>query len=225
MSPFSLSGDEVHVWRIALDAEDPGAESLLAEEEKRRAARFLLEKDRRRWTRCRGALRKVLASYVGGDAARLRLAGDALGKPRLEPEGSLRFNLSHSEGLALVAVGLERPIGVDVERLRPVPDAPNIVASYFSASEKAAFAAMLPERREGGFLSMWTRKEAYLKARGEGLGRPLDEDPAPGWEVRELAPLAGFVGAVARQGRIAEVSLREWPPAYDRMSVPSWPAS
>jgi 4'-phosphopantetheinyl transferase len=134
---------------------------------------------------------------------------------------ALQFNLSHSQDLALYAIGRERAVGIDVERIRPVPDAEQIVGRFFSFSEHALFRALPPRQKLEGFFNCWTRKEAYLKARGEGLDRSLsgfDVTLAPGeparlladredpleverWSFRALHPASDYSAALAVEGR------------------------
>ena len=180
----ALREGEIHVWQASLDGDADSLRrlsALLSSEERDRTARFHFQQDRDRWARCRGVLRMLLGRYLSGDASKIHLLVDEKGKPYLN--GELTFNLSHSSEAAVFAFALHRRIGIDVERLRPVPDAKNMVESYFSASEKREFRDAAIEKRDETFLTIWTRKEAYLKALGEGLAHPLDQDPPPGWTI------------------------------------------
>lgn len=184
----------VDVWDVALDAPHPGAERLLDAAERARAARFVFERDRRRFVAGRAALRAVLGGYLGRDPAALAFALGPHGKPALP--GGPPFSFSNSHGRALCAVGLDREVGVDLEAVREVPDAEGIARSVFTAEERAAW------RSAGGgsaaFLRLWTHKEAALKALGLGLGA-LDGGPPPAQplEVLDLAVGAGHVAALA----------------------------
>jgi phosphopantetheine--protein transferase-like protein len=161
-----------------------------------------------------------LPGVVGVDAQQLR------GRP------DLRFNVSHSDGLALYAIARGREVGVDVEQLRELPRAERIAERFFSTEETAALKAEPAERRVEAFFTCWTRKEAYIKARGDGLAHPLDQfavslvpgEPARLWvagdgDAREIArwsldalPLApGYVAALAARGRGWRLTTRSWP--------------
>jgi 4'-phosphopantetheinyl transferase len=223
----ALPGDEVHVWRALLDAPAERVRrllELLASDERERAARFHFERDRRRFTVARGVLRGILGGYLNTAPAALRFVYGAQGKPALAPEqdaGGLRFNVSHSEGVALFAFARGRELGVDVERVSPRVSCEEIAGHFFSPGEVARLRALPAELREAAFFDCWTRKEAYIKARGEGLSLPLDGfdvslgpgepaalvanrlDPAEvaRWSLLALAPWPGFAAAVAVEGR------------------------
>ncbi len=122
----------------------------------------------------------------------------------------LRFNLSHSGGRAVVAVGLDNELGVDIELVRPVPDAAQMVERYFSPAARGAFARLAAHERDEGFLRLWTRQEAYLKARGDGLSGPLDETPDAHWQIRDFVPTPGYLGALALRGRLAALRRFDW---------------
>jgi len=228
-----LEPGEVRAWIVELDAALPpgadvdslepcGAElAVLSDDERGRAARFVRARERRRFAQCRSALREILGRLLGEPAASLRFRAAAVGKPELDRgpgiSGSLRFNVSHSSELALIAVGLGRELGVDLERLRPIGEAERIVASFFTPAEQRAFAAIAGPDRPSAFLRGWTRKEAVLKGFGMGLSglsaqhetgfgtteltpqftpaRPSHRvDP---WMLWEAAPRPGFVAALA----------------------------
>ncbi|MGH7193877.1 MAG: 4'-phosphopantetheinyl transferase family protein, partial [Candidatus Saccharimonadales bacterium] len=166
---------EVEVWRVALEQPPDAVErlnTLLADDELARSARYRFESDWRRSIVRRGALRSILAEYVGLAAADLRFAYGPQGKPSLAaPDAEIYFNLSHSGELALVAVG-QTPLGVDLERWREVADADLVARRFFTPNEVAIQRAALDGNRL--FLQHWTRKEAIIKAVGKGLSMPLD---------------------------------------------------
>jgi len=233
-----LAPDAIRVWLVELDgglnAEDdvdpagPGPElALLAADEQARAARFVRARDRRRFVRCRAALRQILGGLLGESPASLRFRAGGQGKPELDSAGAgadltanradLRFNVSHSAELALIAVCLGRELGVDLERVRPIGEAGRIVASFFSPAEQAEFAAIAGDARSLAFQRGWTRKEAVLKGLGIGLAglaahyetgfatseltpQFLPAVPSPRvdeWQLWEAAPRPGFVAALA----------------------------
>lgn len=235
--PPTLTIDDVHVWRIILDIGDLLLSELrdtLADGERQRADRFHFEKDRRHFTAARGAMRILLASYLARRPEEVRFAYNNYGKPRLidaDNGSDLRFNLSHSHGLALLAVTRGRDIGVDVERLRDMErDGEALAERFFSPREVAALRSLPPELRREAFFLCWTRKEAYIKAQGKGLSLPLDQfdvslhpdEPAAllatqhdpqevrRWSLCGLSPDAGFVGALAVEGHSWHLWCGNW---------------
>lgn len=225
MSAPTLSADDVHVWQAGLEVPAAGRErfyATLSEDERERAARFHFDRDRHRFIAARGFLREVLGRYLRSDPAQLRFVYSAYGKPSLgaEFDQRLRFNLSHSHELALCAVTLERDVGVDVEFIRPEFADDDVARRFFSAPETARLRALPRAQYAEAFFNCWTRKEAYIKARGEGLSMPLDKfevSLAPGepaallntfdapaeaarWSLYALEPGPGYVGAVAVAG-------------------------
>ena len=188
---------------------------LLSDGERARAARFVFERDRRHFVAAHAGLRLVLGRLLGIDASAVALVKDGNGKPRLAGKPPLFFNLSHSHGLAAVAVSGHFEVGLDIERLRPT-DLSGVV-SFFSQHERAALAALPPEAHASHAFIAWTRKEAFVKATGLGLTVPLDRfdvsigpdqparllriadapEEAARWQLAHLVPADGYVGTVA----------------------------
>lgn len=215
----------VDLWVAPLDLPTDDLDRLAASlgaGERRRAARYRSPADARRFTAARGWLRHVLGAVLGVDPAAVPVSEGA-GKPRL-PAGGPRFNVSHSGELVVVAVA-PFEVGADVEHARAGRRWADVVALACAPEEVAALAARAGGEREDGFLALWTAKEAYLKATGEGLavdprrvvvGRPapgrasaVTVDGAPtGWSVRPVVPAGGYVGAVAAEGVDWDVRLR-----------------
>ncbi len=179
-----LEPGEVRAWIVELDAglppgadvdsAEPGVElAILSDDERARAARFVRARERRRFARCRAALREILGRLLREPADSLRFRAAAVGKPELDRGPGvvepIRFNVSHSADLALIAVCRGREVGDDIERLRPITEAERIVASFFTAAEQVAFAAIAEPERPAAFLRGWTRKEAVLKGFGMGI--------------------------------------------------------
>jgi 4'-phosphopantetheinyl transferase len=185
----------VDLWGVDLDA--PGDEGLLSASETERAGRFAFPRDRRRFAAGRAAVRTILAAYVGAAPAALRIVEGEHGKPTLP--GGPRFSFSRSHGLGLCAVASDRDVGVDLERLREIPEAAEIAAALFTPAERASW-------RDGGggggaaFLRVWVRKEALLKA--FGLGLPADgagglPPGASSVEIIDLELVPGCAAALA----------------------------
>lgn len=190
----------------SLDSEAEALAGLLSEDERRRAERFVFERDRRRYTVARARLRQLLAERLGAAPESLQLAYSAHGKPALARrpgQRDLRFNVSHCGDVAAYAFTEGREVGVDVEEVRVLPDADEVAMRFFSQRERAAYLRLPASERPRGFFNCWTRKEAFVKAVGDGLSHPLetlDVSLAPaGWVLSSFVPAAGMVGAVAVQ--------------------------
>jgi 4'-phosphopantetheinyl transferase len=229
-----LTPAQVHLWRTPLQVPDDRLERcrrLLSAEEALRAQRFHFERDRRRFIVARGTLRTLLGAYLQADPARIELANGPRGKPAVvhPQEGrTLEFNLSHAADLAVYAFSLGRWVGVDVEAHRPLDDLRRLAGTVFSPHELAVLDSLPPAEQFPSFYACWTRKEAFIKAIGEGLYFPLDHfdvtlapgeparllrvqgDPAAlhRWQMAAFDPGAGFSGAVVFEG--AETSLSFW---------------
>ena len=175
---------------------------------------------RRRFVAARALLRRLLAAYLGADPGGIELAYGRRGKPRLAGQHAhvgLCFNISHSGDWVLVAVG-KSPLGIDLERLRPVRDSAALAARFFAPGEHHTLRALPDRQKQWAFFACWTRKEAYIKALGEGLTRSLKSfevvfAPAmapvimarggtrkPGWVLHHLEPERGLLGALAVRG-------------------------
>ncbi len=170
-----LAAGEVHVWVVRLDAFHHLADAAtLDESERMRAMRFRFDRDRIGFMTGRAMLRRILGVYLHLPPAEIPLRTGEHGKPELGPlpdRDTLHFNVSHSGDLALYAVTREGPVGIDVEQMRPVPDLDGVADLVMSPRERAAFAALDEADRPDFFHGAWARKEAYLKASGDGLMR------------------------------------------------------
>jgi 4'-phosphopantetheinyl transferase len=228
---LELSATQLDVWRIPVN--DIGdevlsrMESLLSADELKRAWRFHFRQDRIEYTTARSSLRRILARYTRSDPRQLALTYAAMGKPMLA-DSAISFNLSHSHGLAVCAVAMGREVGIDVERVRERASCDQIAERFFSPREFAAYRKVSAEERLRAFFECWTRKEAFLKARGSGLAFPLDqfdvslgpgkpaallhvanEPDAPArWIMANLDLGANHIGALAHAG--PALALRMW---------------
>lgn len=173
-------GDRVDLWPLDLDrlsSENAGATGMLSADETARAGRFRFDRDRRRFIAGRAALRRILALYLESDAASLSFSYGPAGKPALSeplPGRTLSFNLSHSHHRGLLAITRGRELGIDLERIGSKKDLAAIAERFFARGEITALADLGPDLFEQGFFACWTRKEALLKAFGDGLRLPLD---------------------------------------------------
>jgi 4'-phosphopantetheinyl transferase len=225
-SRLALSSDDVQILYASL--EQPATlvcqlAQVLSDDERGRAERFHFERDMRRFTVSHGLLRIILGRYLGVEPGRLCFHYGTHGKPYLSPRSvhlPLQFNLSHSHELVLYALTLDRQIGVDVEYVRPIQDMEQIAARFFSPPEYAALCSLPESQKLEAFFNCWTRKEAYIKAIGDGLVHPLDRfqvSLAPGeparllsvegapeeaerWVLRSLTPVHGYIAALAVEG-------------------------
>jgi len=168
---------EIQLWEIELEHSAATAAALapiLSGEELDRASRFKFSRDRNRFVICRSALRHILAETLGVDPVNLRFVTGPHGKPRLA-NGSVSFNLSHSGARALIALSHDGEIGVDIEEIRSMPDLHEVARRFFSTREAQRLCALQdPDAATRAFFECWTRKEAFIKAIGEGLTHPLD---------------------------------------------------
>ena len=216
---------EVIVTRLDVRSEALRAgAAVLTDEERDRARRFVFDRDRDRFIGARACLRQLLAARLGTPPDSVDLVYGAHGKPALAPgyaDTGLRFNVSHCDDLTLYAFSCGREIGIDVEAVRPIGDADDIAARFFSQRENRAYRVLEPSDRPLGFFQCWTRKEAFIKALGDGLSYPLDRfdvsltpgEPAQilrvedtpgdrcGWRLESWSPAPGFVAAVVMGDR------------------------
>lgn len=176
-----FASDEIHVWRVDLSQGYPEVQALaglLSADERERAARFRFDDNRKDYVVCRGALRALLGSYVNAAPSELRFGYSEFGRPSLLASSSahtLEFNVSHSGGIALLAFAVARKIGIDVEKVRRDFSTAEIAERFFSMGERAALRELRESQRHQAFFRCWTRKEAFIKALGEGLSHPLHE--------------------------------------------------
>lgn len=218
--------DEVHIWRAVLDVLPSHVENLrpiLSNDERERAARFHFERDRSRFIVARAFLRILIGRYLQKTPSEIQFSYGANGKPFLDAEGDahLRFNLSHSGGMVLYAVTRGREIGIDLECVNETMKVEAIAGRFFSAREVAGLKSLPQHEKQRAFYACWTRKEAYIKALGEGLSVSLDgfsvslkpdEPPAlldvqgdpqesSRWRFLEIDPDPRYVAAVAVESR------------------------
>lgn len=230
----SLSDQEVHVWRTWLDLEE-GMEDWFWRQlscgEKERADRYFMKRDRRRFVAARGWLRTVLAGYVQCEPREIQFTYGAWGKPALAGvDSKFQFNLAHSEEMAMCVVTRDRRAGIDVEKIRKMDDLEQIARRYFSKKEQADLLRLGEADRHLGFFNCWTRKEAYLKATGEGVTAGLDQfqvtlipgerpalvsregmpEESTRWEFHDLEPAPGYASALAIEGVGLALSCWDW---------------
>jgi len=222
-----LRNDEVHVWRVYLDRGMSYVQNLkqfLSEHEKVRAKRFYFERDCKNFIVARGLLRIILSRYVDKKPGQLCFCYNPYGKPSLvmpSGEETLRFNVSHSCGLALYAITHGREVGIDLERIRTDFACEQIAELFFSPQENSMLRTFRAKSlMHKAFFTCWTRKEAYIKARGEGFTLPLDQfdvsfalgepealmcisgasNKSSHWFLQAILPGPGYVAALVVEG-------------------------
>ena len=226
LQALSVPDQAIHVWRASLALEPARIATLrstLTEDELARADRFRFPLHRARFIAARGALREILAGYLGVAASQVRFLYNRWGKPFLDSpfcDSGIHFSVSHSASLALFALRRNQLVGVDLEQVCPDFDWKPIAERYFSVEENAAIDALPVDHRPYAFFLSWTQKEAFLKARGEGLSFPLDqvETPlttgvpggirnkqdlasSPYWSVQVLHPAAEYLASIVAEGQ------------------------
>jgi len=207
-----LGEHEIHLWCAAVGdfrSDLRRLELTLSRDERLRAAQFRSVTDREAFIVRRGILRRLLGQYLDREATAIAFAYGRFGKPAVAAapnDRRLYFNLSRSGPLVLYAVSRAGPVGVDVERLRPMPDFPQIVSQFFSPLEASRVLTQPPDRQMDAFFAAWTRTEALTKATGDGIGRGSSRMSADcedesrlndRWHFEELRPAAGYVSTLA----------------------------
>lgn len=241
-NPWSISPENVtlvengvHVWRANLEAPLSTIsylQRILSEEEVKRANQFYFEKDRLHWLVAHGILRTLLGHYLDIDPRKVRFLSNGYGKPFIAyPPTRLHFNLSHAGDLALYAFVYDRQVGVDVEYMLANINYEELAQYHFSPYECAVLKALPTSVQQEAFFLCWSRKEAYIKARGEGLSIPLgqfDVSLTPGepaalidsredplatsrWSLHALTPGAHYAGALVVEGIGCQLSCWQWP--------------
>jgi len=232
---FDALGEDVHVWAAELDLAREGLNRLrerLSSVELQQAARFHFDEHRNRFVASHGMLRAILSRYLETESGKtLEFKSGPYGKPALTgppARSGLQFNLTHSQDLMLLAVTRAGAVGIDVERIRAMKDAAELVERFFSPREIAAFRKLPAAQQPEAFFNLWTRKEAWLKATGEGIGLLLDrvevsfEPDAEGrllrvprgyesptrWTLRDISPARGYAAAVVIEA--PNVAVRCW---------------
>lgn len=224
------SRDRVDVWRVELDKAAAHPNNVLSPDELERANRFHFERDRLYFVRRRTALRFLLGRYLEIPAHEIHLEYQINGKPELAADQNplrLRFNVSHSADLALIAVSADHRLGIDIESIRAEVDVDMLSERFFSTTERASLQALPQNLHLQAFFACWTRKEALLKAMGDGLSFPLSDftvstDPginpevkeirgnseaAQHWFLADLSPKDGYRATVAVEGFPASVEI------------------
>jgi len=218
----------VHVWSVDLDADRGTEADVLSADELERAERFHFDVHRNRFVACRQTLRHILSTWIGVPAGDLAFVYGANGKPALGGSGRPHFNVTHSEGWAMIAVCADHPVGIDMEWVRILDELPQLTTLVFTDRERQQIERMPDHDRLQAFFRGWSRKEAYFKATGDGLSAQLHSvtvdvaahDPGildigggdiRAWSMHDLPAPAGFVGAAAIPCRTVEIVFHREP--------------
>ncbi len=233
---LQLTTGDVHVWRASFQQLTPllhHFNALLSQDEQMKAGRYRFDDNRDEYIIARGLLRHLLGSYLGQDAKGLRFFYNPYGKPALSNEAGqerLSFNLSHAHGYILYVFTRGREVGIDIERIRPEAAHDGVAERFFSNKEVSTLRALPRHAQAIGFFNCWTRKEAYIKARGEGLSIPLNQfdvslvpgepaallesrvDPADTsrWTLKSLDMGIQYIAALAVEGADWDLKCWDW---------------
>jgi 4'-phosphopantetheinyl transferase len=210
---IEIGAGEVHVWHGSLDVPDWRAaeyRQYLSQDEHERAERYIKREHGGRFTVGRGMLRDVLSRYTGVPPYALRFSYGAQGKPELE-EAALRFNVAHSDAALIIAVTAGQAVGIDIERVRSLPDMRELSQRFLPALETTSLWDLLSHDERTAFFQRWTRTEALLKASGTGITglRRLNEDELAKWTICQIDAPSGFVAALAVEGQLGQVMRME----------------
>jgi len=226
---LTLADRELHVWRASLDLPAELLQRLaktLSANEHERAGKFLIARTRERFVAARGLLRQLLGMYLGLDPEKIEFQYGPQGKPSLlaRHDSNVSFSVSHSQAMGLFAFCSGREVGVDVEEVKEDFKGMQIASHFFSGEEIAGLAKLPPEQADKAFFECWTGKEAYVKARGEGLSFPLRnfsigfvnreqvlrDEMGRAWSCYALEPAPGFAGAVVAAGEGWTLKYYDW---------------
>lgn len=220
---LALTSSEIAVWRMNLNLSSTEVQkrlTLLNSEEQSKAKRFHFEQHQRRFIVARSTLKMILGQYLNIAPQTIEFEYSSRGKPRLSDHLSgdkIQFNTSHSEELAIYAITCDRPIGVDVEYIRTIKDAKHLAQRFFTPQEYEQISPLSSPDLEKAFFQLWTAKEAYLKATGEGIAGGLDQvevcltpplklinlpqnQSRVNWTISSFMPHPNYQGAVVVQG-------------------------
>ena len=246
----TLEPSEIHIWRVCLDRERASARDLfevLSADEKQKAGKYHFEQDRDNFVVARGILRQILGGYLDILPGEIRFSYNRYGKPALDigmNADGLRFNMSHSNGLVLYSVAREQEVGIDIEYIDDSFTIRPVAATCFSPSEMSMLDELPSDRQPAAFFTGWTRKEAYIKAIGEGVSMPLkeitvsllpddvrismtpnDRSETRTWSLVTLPFESDYAAALAAEGSIERLFYWQWPENYKSVLMPQMGAA
>jgi 4'-phosphopantetheinyl transferase len=235
-SSLKVANTKVHVWHASLlqpEEDVRKLEAALSEDERQRAERFRFQEHRRSFIVGRGILRNLLSRYTGIQPDQIMFQYNTAGKPSLAKGNTIpeiHFNLSHSGQLALYAFSWGGPVGIDVERIRPMEEMDHVAEMNFSTGEYKKFQGVSQQDRLRAFYNCWTRKEAFIKAVGDGMSFPMKEfevslepdmpakllsvwgslEEANRWSLHEITSRDGYAAALVVEGKDYSLSHKQW---------------
>lgn len=231
---LNLPPGQAHIFRLRLDLPEDRLTALhtwLDDDERHRAGRYHFDRDRRKFIAAHGQVRQILADILALDPEAIRFDHNPYGKPALSGKTDLHFNLTHSRGLGLLGLCTGQELGIDLEVEQREVEIEAIARRFFAPGEVERLLALPAGLRRAAFFNCWTRKEAYIKGRGQGLSIPLDAFevslvpgeppqlferlperlPSPDWSLYDIYPGPGYTGALAVQGSPVSLSCWDWP--------------
>jgi len=207
INPPSLTAEEIHVWHIDLDRPIGGMSGLLSQEETARVEAMLMEQDKSRYKRVRGAMRSILGNQLGVPGDALEFIRGEHGKPSIrQPESAIQFNLTHCAGMALLAVSETIPVGVDLEHISSRPSQLRIAQRLFPQSVHDDLAALPSSQQDAAFFQHWTEFEACAKCQGVGIFTPGKDES--GIQTIHFTPKPGWIACVACKTSAKEALIR-----------------
>lgn len=228
-----LKTNNVHIWSFTFETYDDIVQyhfHLLSEDEKERANRFRFYKDKQCYVVTRGVLRLLSAQYLNNNPKDIIFNYEAFGKPLYKEETNLKFNVSHSGNRALIGFVKNHPLGVDIEKIKNDFDIFEVAENYFSKSEIESLHNIPKEEQYKGFFRCWTRKEAFIKAKGSGLSFPLDtfsvsidsdtdaillrtewdKNEKNNWKLESFIPAEGYMAALITDSSVKHIDYLDW---------------
>ncbi len=238
MNKINLNENEVHIYYVMINSAKqfiPFLKKYLSNEEKLKVMKYIFEKDRAIQMISRSVLKNILSRYLSDKTEDVIFSYNQFGKPFISENknpDSIRFNLSHSGNMILYAVSRKRNVGIDVQEINKTVSVTDIIEHYFSDHEIAQFKSLPEELMLKAFYSCWTRKEAYIKARGKGLSFPLNsfsvpvfpglcskllhDDEGTGWSLTDIISSPEYTAAIAAEGNNLTYHFFKW--AFDDMN-------
>ena len=237
---YNLKPETIHLWYIDVGTNlDSRYYNLLSEDEKIRAGKYRFTQDQYVFITARAVLRILSGHYLQKDPTHIRFKYGAYGKPYFQDENSLLFNVSHSGSKAIIGFGKHTEIGVDIEKIKDDFDVLDIADKFFSQSETKSLTEITKEEQNRAFFRCWTRKESFIKAKGDGLSLPLDSFSVTldddikvrlietnwnsrekeNWKIFSFVPDDNYIAAVSVQGNVQKIEYWNWNEVFDCYNI------
>ncbi|MBC8769913.1 4'-phosphopantetheinyl transferase superfamily protein [Arenibacter sp. BSSL-BM3] len=237
---YDLEPETLHLWHVDVGTDlDSRYFNLLSEDEKIRAGKYRFTQDQHMFIKARAVLRILSGHYLQKDPIHIRFKYGAYGRPYFQDENSLLFNVSHSEGKAIIGFGKFTEMGTDIEKIKSDFNVLDIAGKFFSQSEIKSLTEIPKEEQNRAFFRCWTRKESFIKAKGDGLSLPLDSfsvtldddikarlietkwNPCEkeNWKIFSYVQNDNYIVAVSVQGNVQKIKYRNWDEVYKRYNL------